>query len=56
MPLLLLLPELDAAEDVDEEEDAGEDELLSEELLELPLLLAVDPALDDDEAGLLSVR
>ncbi|HEU5356484.1 MAG TPA: hypothetical protein VFU65_18570 [Actinocrinis sp.] len=61
--LLLLLPLLlefvDAAEDADEEDGAGDaepDELLSEELLELPLVLLVDPALDDDDDALLSVR
>ena len=59
-PLLLPLePELDEAEGVAEEEDeldAEPDELLSEELLELPLPLLVAPALDDDEDDLLSVR
>ncbi len=65
MPLLLLLlePELDEVEGVAVEEDeldAEPDELLSEELVELPLplplLLLVAPALDGDEDDLLSVR
>jgi hypothetical protein len=60
-PLLLLEPELDEAEDVADEEaedelGAAPDEPLSDELLELPLLLLADPALDDVEEDLLSVR
>lgn len=61
MPLVLLLlePELDEVEGVAVEEDeldAEPEELLSEELVELPLLLLVAPALDGDEDDLLSVR
>ena len=61
MPLALLPldPELDEVEGVAVEEDeldAEPEELLSEELVELPLLLLVAPALDGDEDDLLSVR
>jgi hypothetical protein len=61
LPLVLLLlePELDEVEGVAVEEDeldAEPEELLSEELVELPLLLLVAPALDGDEDDLLSVR
>ena len=61
MPLVLLPlePELDEVEGdaVEEDElDAEPEELLSEELVELPLLLLVAPALDGDEDDLLSVR
>jgi hypothetical protein len=55
---LLLELELDEVEDVDEEEgelDAAPDELLSDEPLELPLLLLVAPVLDEED-DLLSVR
>lgn len=58
LPLLLLLPELelDAAEVEDEEAlDVELDELLSEDPPELPLLLLVDPVLDEED-DLLSVR
>jgi len=55
LPLLLLLElELDAAED-EEALDVELDEPLSEDPPELPLLLLVDPVLDEED-DLLSVR